>query len=818
MIKVDGFTGVDKKNENVRGLLPNALNADFGNPIGRAKKRDGLYKLFNSIGTGKINGQFTYKHPDGDIPLFAHGTKLYKLTGTAGTIQSNFTTGTHINTIVEANVLKNELEVEEVSQTQQNGSMDIFKKGIKQTFSISRRYITAISLYVAGYDSGATLSVKVGNTTKTVSLSATGWLKIVFDNPVLASNVFEISSNKSVTVYTNSLNPYIYGEMYIVNTKQPTTDLAFKIHTHSGLTASWISQSYDLYNTPIQNKITYTKTTPSGTSVKFYSRGSNDNEKWGEWQETIEELPFTRFIQIKIEGNSGNFINQWSVSEFKISYTSGYTKPTEITSGLSGNRVVFDEWRGRCYFCDGTKNHVYDGTKVRTLGLELPSAAPTVAASGTGDFTGKYRFKVTFVNEDGNESNPSPASSEVTASSNKQFDLTAIPVKTGYKRRIYRTKKDIGVYYYVAEIDDEATAYTDTKADDLLTLEMIEDNFIPKAGNIICFHKNYMFIVPAEDETKLRYCKVINPDASPTTFYKQLPGKINSVKSYSDQLIVSGELFTVAYSGSIFHTTLDNTIQREISNVGALSHEGVVECLMANVGVVLVMPTREGYKYLTPGLHEFSLLQRPFSYEVNEYFERCIKAGLAGNIVAIEHENILYIALTYYEESQLKVTKNNYILPYNLLTKKWYDLWSIPASGFQKIEGMLFCGDPENGIIYEMLKGSDDAGTDIHFIIDVPVNAGDRVKFRKMRLVVGNDSVTDTLFIKHQVDTSSKTTQTQPGPVSEWNADITGHYGMVTMKSKIMYPKLKTGNYYIARIEDNSKNPFSIYGIEVEEG
>jgi len=820
MITVSGFLGIDKKNEKVPGMLPNARNVDFGNPIGRATKRGGLYQLIDSLGSGGIKGQFTYKHPDGDIALIAHGDKLYKLIGTDGVINSDFNTGTHDNTIVDAGVLKNQLEIEEITQTAQTDILEITEGiTVKQTFKVDKKYITAIGLNVESFTPGASLTIKIGNTSKAVEITQTGWNKIIFDTPVESSdiNTLEITSDVSVNIYINNVNPYLDGEVYINDTKYPGTDLAFKVYTHDGPNSSWTSPVYDLRNTPTANIITIVKNVPAGASVKIKVRGSSNNSDWGIWQETTEKLPMIRFIQIMIEGDAGDFATQWSVTSFTISYTSGYTNPVEILSGLSGNKVRFAEWQEKCYFCDGVKNYVYDGINIRELGVNPPDTAPTVSASGSGSFNGKYKYKITFVNSEQHESNSSPASNEVNASSNAQFDLTDIPVKTGHKRRIYRTKADIDVYYYVTELNEIDTTYTDTRPDDLLTLEMEEDNDKPLAGDIIEFHKNYMFIIPHNDNTKLYYSKVGNPDAMPSLFYKQLPGKTNTIKSYSDQLVASGELFTVAFSGSIFHNTaIDDTVQRKISNVGALSHEGVVECLMADVGVVLVMPTREGYKYLTPGLHEFSLLQRPFSYEVNDYFERCITAGKAGNIQAIEHENVLYIALTYYEEGEIPIEENNIILPFNLLTKKWYDRWDIPAAGFNKIGGMLFVGDPYNGIVYEMLKGSDDAGKPIHYIVDIPVYVEQKTKFRRMRLVVGKNSVTDTLQVHHQVNTSDKTTITMPGPVSDWNPDILGHYNNPVMKSKRMYPKLKNGSFYVARIEDNSKNPFSVFGIEIE--
>ena len=834
MIRVSNFLGVDKKNENQQGTLPAALNADFGNPIGRIRKRPGLYKIAELSGEQGINGQFTYKHDEGEIALFAYDNKVYKLTPETKSISVDFSKGEYYGCFLyDGERLVSEGEIEEIYiyEAAQEPIAIYSSYSAGQTFKIQRNYVTKISVYSerpAGGGLAAWMRLLDKNNEWQIAYSdiEAGWVEFDFGMVEIDKNngMFEVATGSTTPVFLDMsrINPYTDGYAYLRTSfgaepiMQAGCDLKCKINTHYGLNSYWVSEVYDLGSTPGSISIEF----GDEYGVKKYVRVSSDKTTWGEWVEIGDVIPKARYIQLKVVSALTDINEQWYLESATIEYETGGTYPNKIKDldGTAKQKVRFDTWRGKCYFCDGNKNYVYDGENIRTLGIEPPTQAPTVTATGEGDFSGKYKYKITFVNTDGHESNPSPASEAVTASNNSKFELSGIPTKEGHKRRIYRTKKDIDVYYYINEIDEDDTTYEDTKADDLLVLEMEEDNDIPPAGKILCFHKNYLFIVPADDDTKLRYCKVTNPDASPKNFYKQLPGKISSIKSYSDQLIVSGELFTVAYSGNIFHTTLDDTVQREISNTGALSHEGVVECLMSGVGVVLVMPTVEGYKYLTPGLHEFSLIQRPFSYEVNEYFERCIKAGLAGNICAVEHENVLYIALTYYDETETEKTKNNYILPYSLLTKKWYDLWDIPASGFQKLKGQLLCGSSMEGIIYEMLRGNDDAGKDISFMADIPVNLGHRMKFRKMRLVVGKESVTDTLTVKHQVDTSSKTTQTTPGPVSEWNPDILGHFGMVTMKSKVMYPKLKTGNYYIARVEDKSKSPFSIYAIEVEEG
>ena len=103
----------------------------------------------------------------------------------------------------------------------------------------------------------------------------------------------------------------------------------------------------------------------------------------------------------------------------------------------------------------------------------IPSADPTVSASGTGTLTGVYLAKVTFVDADGAESSPNAGIVTVTAASDAQIDWSAIPTRTGCTRKLYRTKANGSVYYYVATIADATTTtYTDTTADTSLTVPM----------------------------------------------------------------------------------------------------------------------------------------------------------------------------------------------------------------------------------------------------------------------------------------------------------------------------------------------------------
>ena len=121
--------------------------------------------------------------------------------------------------------------------------------------------------------------------------------------------------------------------------------------------------------------------------------------------------------------------------------------------------------------------------KVRNLGVDPPTVAPSGVAGDSGNPNGAYKLMVTYVNADGVESNPSPASATVTVTSKKITWTIPTDSSTGNttaKRRLYRTAAGGAVYKYLAEVADNTTAtYTDNTADVALGSLMLDNNNVP---------------------------------------------------------------------------------------------------------------------------------------------------------------------------------------------------------------------------------------------------------------------------------------------------------------------------------------------------
>ena len=128
------------------------------------------------------------------------------------------------------------------------------------------------------------------------------------------------------------------------------------------------------------------------------------------------------------------------------------------------------------------------GSPLYDLGVPAPTAAPAITppVSGTVDETRAYVY--TFVNDWGEESAPSPASTPATGDVEGTWALSALEVAyTGGltpnpldKVRIYRTVTGLSSvdYRFVAELDPPAATYNDNESIDTVSL----NDSLPSSG------------------------------------------------------------------------------------------------------------------------------------------------------------------------------------------------------------------------------------------------------------------------------------------------------------------------------------------------
>ena len=136
------------------------------------------------------------------------------------------------------------------------------------------------------------------------------------------------------------------------------------------------------------------------------------------------------------------------------------------TTNYKSSFLDYEDWLYFADFNDEPKR--WDGTSLTKWGIAAPGTAPALAVGAAGNPSGTYRYKVTFLNAEGTESENSPASADITVT-DQQIDLSSIPTSPDgqvTKRKLYRFGGTLTDYYHIVTIaDNTTTTYTDNTID-----------------------------------------------------------------------------------------------------------------------------------------------------------------------------------------------------------------------------------------------------------------------------------------------------------------------------------------------------------------
>lgn len=176
-----------------------------------------------------------------------------------------------------------------------------------------------------------------------------------------------------------------------------------------------------------------------------------------------------------------------------------YDEYVSKATGFSTSALVaFERVNDRVYFCNGVDEcKVYDGA-VRKMGITAPIVAPSVAVSSNGDITGNgYQWGISFYDSSNDrESILSPISSALNLSAQTAF-LSNLEVSSDPavdRKRIYRMGGNFSEFYFVAEIANSTTTYTDETADgSLSTSASNSGNEPPPLLSGFVYHNGVMF-------------------------------------------------------------------------------------------------------------------------------------------------------------------------------------------------------------------------------------------------------------------------------------------------------------------------------------
>ncbi len=274
---------------------------------------------------------------------------------------------------------------------------------------------------------------------------------------------------------------------------------------------------------------------------------------------------------------------------------------TGLTAGYMGNYTTLADFAIRF---DGTNQPLkYDGSNMLTLKIAKPTTAPSAAVGSSGNLTGDYMYKVTFVSKAGAETNPGPSTSIVSPSS-QQVDLSAIPTGSAevVSRKIYRTTAGGTAFYYLDTIpDNTTTTYTDNIADTSLGTTLAPtDHDDPPVGKFAEVYKEYLFVAGVSGEpTKVYFSHQSQPEifktSATTGYYLQIGlndgQEIIGVRTLRNILYIFKESSTWPVSG----ITPDDmmTTSQPISNSYGLYHRSIATVTL-NSGDVLVGLTKHG--------------------------------------------------------------------------------------------------------------------------------------------------------------------------------------------------------------------------------
>jgi hypothetical protein len=152
-------------------------------------------------------------------------------------------------------------------------------------------------------------------------------------------------------------------------------------------------------------------------------------------------------------------------------------------------------------------------------GIETPSVINSWTCGAAGVLTGKYGYKVSYVNSALVEGNASTLSTEITLASGKGYlyGIPTAPASYGVNaRRIYRTKSG-STACRVAEItDNTTTTYIDNIPDASVTISAPNDNNVPPNYTVILFHQGRMFVNDLTEPNIIKYSDLNNPYIFPS--------------------------------------------------------------------------------------------------------------------------------------------------------------------------------------------------------------------------------------------------------------------------------------------------------------
>ncbi len=431
--------------------------------------------------------------------------------------------------------------------------------------------------------------------------------------------------------------------------------------------------------------------------------------------------------------SSKEFLCSWNTSLYKLPDAGDHdgVALTNCPTLTADADTYFADFANHCYIVNGEDTMMkYNMTNVRTDGIAVPSAAPTGTSPAGGSLSaGDYLVKYTYVDEDGYESNASPASAAIAASASDKITL-AIVVSSDAKvtkRRIYRTIADGAIFYYDKEVANNTAITVDlTQADSTLSLKTVlhtDHNAPPSAPDLVAKRRSRINIAVDDDlYVSKNYDKttgVMSVEYFPSTLYFPT-GNGQKITGLLEQL-TGLPVFT---DDSIERFTGTDEKNFEFKNSYATEGNIAVRSLV-NCDNLLVYLEFDGIHYfdgVSTGI---------FSKALNEY----IKANIVD---AYAHLS----CGAYFDDKYILCYTKSGTVPneaiYIDLKNNTYGIYNYSFSCFSKwsrgTDGLrLFGGSNTEGRVYEIDSGLDDDGSEIEAYDKIePLNFGNPARYKQI--------------------------------------------------------------------------------------
>lgn len=424
----------------------------------------------------------------------------------------------------------------------------------------------------------------------------------------------------------------------------------------------------------------------------------------------------------------------------------GTTTFTTIGSAQSvftaGVRVGAAQYENHL-FCGngGVIPYKYNGTDFTRHGVyPPPDSLISIATNSNGTLTGDYQYKITYVNSQAVEGNPTTATTLFAASS-EELSLTSIPVGPQSwgvaSRNIYRTETSGATFHLVTALaDNTTTSLTDNHSDSEINGNATppDDAGVPPKYDAIVYHQNRLFCNDPTNRNYIWYSDLAEPYTFASTNFFRVGDNSGDIVT---GLFVHDNSVIVLCRNSIHKLYMPTTTPTDWSMIklrtgyGSRSPYG---CFIWNNRMMFPAFQNDklvGFASITGGTIDPNATVLENSVQLSDLYSEKIEPdaftileSAAGDISASVYQNKAYITVPY----GAGASENNriYIFDFSLDRGKeqefsWTptDTSSINAAQMTVYGGDLYyISSLADGFVYQLQDGTsndDDAAIDSYY-------------------------------------------------------------------------------------------------------